>query len=530
MAGYLARLMTKLPSPDKPKIDKCQKNSHLLLTNCDLGCNLSGAQETAENRQSTARPYVNAAADIPIGAGSCCEVGIVKPADNIRGLPILSERAVRWLRLAQTTPTKDRQRIEYRVNALAFAELKGLSPLKIRLLLKLIECSPFEDWRASRRPVVYPSNATLAKHLRRSERTVRRYLADLVEDGFVTRRYNHNNNRRHMQGDPDNYGLDLSILRARFLEFQEAIDQAKNESRKRQAQDKLIVGLSATATALAGDLAPAGKEWTWAALALSEALKTAHHDEDKIALLKAQIEGLREVISGKCQATDIIGKIATMSTVLQKKNKKAKEDGKPQDQTAQPAKRYIVPVWVFEKTAPINLPVVLESARELAEIVPLPTNRQQFADFTGRLEALLGWNPSIRPPTNSSVSPQDVAAIMAFVAEKSLRFPGKIRNPAAYVHACILRAANDNNSRLPQLRLMRSVCGLFGGGAALQNAAPETDIDQIDQPPQQTNFDEESRKASQQWQAQREEETQAIRDFCSAGGQGGGAPYRRFGW
>lgn len=114
----------------------------------------------------------------------------------------------------------------------------GLSATARDLVDQLMAFSQPQDWREGARPIVWPSNETLAHALALSERSVRRLLAQLIAAGIVVavdspqgRRWG----RRDAQGRiREAFGFDLSPLAQRFEEFL-AIAEASRAERARQA-------------------------------------------------------------------------------------------------------------------------------------------------------------------------------------------------------------------------------------------------------------------------------------------------------
>jgi replication initiation protein RepC len=113
----------------------------------------------------------------------------------------------------------------------AAAPALGVRPEAVALLDKLFGYTGPQDWQAGSRPLVWPSNLTLADDLGRELRSVQVLIADLVAAGFVVMRDSPTGKRygeRDRTGKIDlarSYGFDLSVLALRFDELKAAAQQ-----------------------------------------------------------------------------------------------------------------------------------------------------------------------------------------------------------------------------------------------------------------------------------------------------------------
>lgn len=107
------------------------------------------------------------------------------------------------------------------------------------LVDQLMAFSQPQDWQRGNRPIVWPSNATLADRLDVCQRHVRRLLGRLVDTGIIVpvdgaegRRWG----RRDSSGRiAEAYGFDLSPLADRFGEFRAIAEAAARDHKARSA-------------------------------------------------------------------------------------------------------------------------------------------------------------------------------------------------------------------------------------------------------------------------------------------------------
>lgn len=126
----------------------------------------------------------------------------------------------------------------------------GLSATARDLLDQLMAFSQPQDWQEGRRPIVWPSNATLAQALALSERSVRRLLAQLIAAGVIAARDSPQGRRfgrRDAKGQiVEAFGFDLSPLAQRCEEFQALAATARAErSRQAALRRRLTIAIKA---------------------------------------------------------------------------------------------------------------------------------------------------------------------------------------------------------------------------------------------------------------------------------------------
>ena len=136
----------------------------------------------------------------------------------------------------------------------------GIGPIKLALLDQLFASSKAMDWSDAGGigPVVWPSNAWLARRMGAPVNTVRYHLRGLTDAGLITWR-DGPTCRRHGKRDADGriveaFGIDLSPLAMRYEEFSAIVEASEEEAkemkrfrRRRTVLDKDIRSLIASA-------------------------------------------------------------------------------------------------------------------------------------------------------------------------------------------------------------------------------------------------------------------------------------------
>jgi replication initiation protein RepC len=137
----------------------------------------------------------------------------------------------------------------------AAAPALGLSRETVELIDKLFSYTSLQDWQAGSRPIVWPSNFSLAEDLDRSPRAIQAQIAALQAAGFLVmkdsptgRRYGERDGVTKKLRLTHCYGFDLSLLAIRHAELSNAARRhadskaAKAEARRRAfiAKTKLL--------------------------------------------------------------------------------------------------------------------------------------------------------------------------------------------------------------------------------------------------------------------------------------------------
>lgn len=109
----------------------------------------------------------------------------------------------------------------------------GLKSADLMLLDTLGAFSPTQDWEAGRRPIVWPSNASLMEQTGFSLSALKRHIRRLAEVGIISfqdspngKRWGHRDHAGHIV---EAYGFDLSPLAARAEEFEDLHARLKAE-------------------------------------------------------------------------------------------------------------------------------------------------------------------------------------------------------------------------------------------------------------------------------------------------------------
>jgi replication initiation protein RepC len=137
----------------------------------------------------------------------------------------------------------------------AAAPTLGLSRELVELMDKLVSYTSPQDWQAGSRPLVWPSNFSLAEDLDRTPRAIQTQIAGLQRAGLLVmkdsptgRRYGERDSVTKKLRLPHSYGFDLSLLAIRYADLKEAAQRhveakaAKATARRRSfiAKTKLL--------------------------------------------------------------------------------------------------------------------------------------------------------------------------------------------------------------------------------------------------------------------------------------------------
>ena len=119
------------------------------------------------------------------------------------------------------------------------AAAMGLKAAKLALIDQLFGASKPADWRTpGQPPIVWPSNARLARSLGLSVSTMKHHLKGLVAAGLVAYSDHPTYQRRGRRDAEGNiveaYGIDLSPIATRFTELHELAEAADYEARERR--------------------------------------------------------------------------------------------------------------------------------------------------------------------------------------------------------------------------------------------------------------------------------------------------------
>lgn len=119
------------------------------------------------------------------------------------------------------------------------AAAMGLKAAKLALIDQLFGASKPADWRTpGQPPIIWPSNARLARSLGLSVSTMKHHLKGLVEAGLVSYSDHPTYQRRGRRDAEGNiveaYGIDLSPIATRFAELHELAEAADYEAGERR--------------------------------------------------------------------------------------------------------------------------------------------------------------------------------------------------------------------------------------------------------------------------------------------------------
>ncbi|GBR55212.1 replication protein C [Neokomagataea thailandica NBRC 106555] len=112
----------------------------------------------------------------------------------------------------------------------------GLSRGAAQLLIAMIRQTPNKEWDADGRPFIFARNATMLRWIGGHESTLRRYIREIAEGGYLVPIDGRNGHRgcRYEDGT-ERVGFDLSSLRYRYPEMTERLHAVKAYERACQA-------------------------------------------------------------------------------------------------------------------------------------------------------------------------------------------------------------------------------------------------------------------------------------------------------
>ena len=145
----------------------------------------------------------------------------------------------------------------------------GLARELVELMDKLFSYTSLQDWSADSRPIVWPSNFSLAEDLNRTPRAIQTQIAALQRAGLLVmkdsptgRRYGERTGATRKLVLVHCYGFDLSLLAIRYQELKEAAQRhADTKAAKAAARRRAFIAKAK----LLQMIGAADKEGLWSA-------------------------------------------------------------------------------------------------------------------------------------------------------------------------------------------------------------------------------------------------------------------------
>lgn len=207
-----------------------------------------------------------------------------------------------------------------RVVKLAAAAM-GLKTAKIAMLDQLFACSKAVDWLGSAPPVVWPSNARLARSLGISISTMKYHLNGLVRAGLVAYSDGPTYQRSGRRDDQGNIieatGIDLSPIAVRFAELTELVEAAEFAAKESQklGYRRTILRKEVQALLFAASRASLAGDWGQYQARLDRIAEERTVDLDSRIALVADLEALLSEVE---QAYDMVNQDLKFDAALPK--------------------------------------------------------------------------------------------------------------------------------------------------------------------------------------------------------------------
>ncbi|MBX9846647.1 MAG: replication protein C [Xanthobacteraceae bacterium] len=372
------------------------------------------------------------------------------------------------------------------------AAAMGLKAAKLALIDQLFGASKPADWRTpGQPPIVWPSNARLARSLGLSISTMKHHLKGLVEAGLVAYSDHPTYQRRGRRDAEGNiveaYGIDLSPIAARFAELQSLADAAEYEAREwrrlsyrrtvlRKEIQSLIV--SACEEHLAGP-------WSQLQARLDVLREHRAGDLDDLSAQVEALEALREEVEGlyakgfedrNFDAT--VSKFRPIQTTAEpsisesSKNESSRANarqlnplmafGHPPEKKsgevdASPQPSRSAAEMLKDDAQMISLPLVQAACPAVRDYAPDAfANWRAFRASGHMLCAAAGINPQVLQEAQAILGPDLAASALAITVQRSNT--GAVAKPGAYLRRLVQRGRDG------ELHLSRSLFALAKAG------------------------------------------------------------------
>ena len=335
----------------------------------------------------------------------------------------------------------------------------GLKAADMMLLDTLGAFSQAQDWEASRRPIVWPSNALLMAQTGFSLSALKRHIRRLAEAGVIAFHDSPNGKRwghRDTQGTlVEAYGFDLSPLAARAGEFEAlyAKVQAERTLSKRLKRQITVARRSIRArivTAMEG-----GSKGPWETLTkqfetLLGLLPRRDDGTERMAEILDKFTSLQSEVDAAClRAEDDAGSLLDKTPEM---DPKGAENG-PHLQTTNEPKSEESKHW--EKGSNISLTTILQACPEFTSwaknIGGFVKNWGDLHRTAGSLGPMIGIPIIAWKKAQETMGLQQATAAVALVFEKHAA--GEIASPAGYLRGIMRKAT------MGELHLERSFYG-----------------------------------------------------------------------
>lgn len=377
----------------------------------------------------------------------------------------------------------------------------GLKAAKIALIDQLFSCSKACDWTTpGTPPVVWPSNARLARSLGLSISTMKHHLNGLVRAGLVAYGDHPTYQRRGVRDAEGNiveaYGIDLSPIAVRFQELLELAEATEYRAREWRRLSYRRTSLRKEIQSLILGAQESELEGPWGHLqARLDVLREQQPEEladlqaqvDAFEQLREDVESAYEQAVGDRNFDSAVSKFRPIQTTAEPSKSESSNDNRRRANA-----RQVTPQRAFGPSpdrksdsgpspAPAEKPPA-DSLKEDAQVISLPLVRdacpavsafapdafaswRAFRDSGRALCAVVGINPQVWQEAQSTLGADLAASALALTVQRSSA--GVVSKPGAYLRTLVQRGRDG------ELHLSRSLFALAKGGSAERAATRE---------------------------------------------------------
>lgn len=368
------------------------------------------------------------------------------------------------------------------------AAAMGLKSAKIAMIDQLFACSKPGDWQGEVAPVVWPSNARLARSLGISVSTMKHHLNGLVRAGLVA--YSdgptyQRSGRRDMDGNiVEAAGIDLSPIAVRFDELTDLVQAAEYAARESQklGYRRTIIKRHVQGILFAAARDGLAGEWGRMQARLDILVETRCLDLDsRVTLVEAMEQLQLEVEEAFDQANlDInfetaVAKFRPLLTTAEHSNSESSNitrpranaresissaasggmalEEKPERSRSFEQERRNPQAALAEDLQNISLSLVADACPAYDNYAPGAFETWwKFKEAGQRVAAAMNVNPQVWQEAVSVLGSDLAAAALAVTAQKS--DSGLVAKPGAYLRTLVQRG------RIGELHISRSLFGL----------------------------------------------------------------------
>jgi replication initiation protein RepC len=368
----------------------------------------------------------------------------------------------------------------------------GLKAAKIALIDQLFACSKAADWSIpGKPPLVWPSNARLARSLGIGVSTMKHHLNGLVRAGLVAYSDHPTYQRRGVRDAAGNiaeaYGIDLSPIAVRFSELLELAEAAEYHARewRRLSNRRTIVRKEIQSLIVSAVESDLSGPWGQLQARLDVLREQRPSELDDLAVQVAALEALQDEVESAYERAfedanfdTAVSKFRPIQTTAEPPNSESSNHESRRANARQPIQMMAyghstekksggVPIGsqsvrsaasnLQDDAQAISLSLMRSACPAVEEFAPEAfTNWRALRDSGRLLCAAVGINPQVWQEAQAILGPDLAAAAMALTVQRSTI--GAVSKPGAYLRTLVQRGQSG------ELHLSRSLFALAKGG------------------------------------------------------------------